>query len=59
MPPTSEAGGEADEIGPKADIGTHAAWLADRNSGPRCHALGRLGPPETRSSSLSERLSTW
>ncbi len=36
----SEAGSEPDVIGPKADIGTHAAWLAGRN----WPTLSRIGP---------------
>ena len=44
MPPTSEAEGEPDEIGPKADIDTHAAWPADRN----WPTLSRIGPPRRR-----------
>ena len=43
MPPTSEAGGEPDVIGPKTDIDTHAAWLADRN----WPTLSRIGRPGT------------
>jgi hypothetical protein len=40
----SEAEGEADEIGAKADIDTHAAWLADRN----WPTLSRIGPHRRR-----------
>ena len=40
----SEAGGEPDVISTKADIDTHAAWLADRN----WPTLSRIGPHRRR-----------
>ena len=48
---TSEAGGEPDVIGPKADIDTHAGWLAERN----WPTLSRIGGAQGRSGAISGR----